>query len=192
VRLPRYLPWPVLLLALAVVATQLLLWWLAPAPKPRVSAGPPRSGYTLENFSLDVLNEDGRVGARMRAPRLQRRDGDGSLYIDAPQFELPAETGSPWQGHSDYAWVAADGSLLKLQGAVHMQRPASTVNGSADIATADVSAWPDEHRLQTAAPTAIREPGRILSGTGMKADLANHTLELLADVHGTFQPAPAH
>ncbi|HET8897206.1 MAG TPA: LPS export ABC transporter periplasmic protein LptC, partial [Rhodanobacteraceae bacterium] len=58
------------LLALAVTGSQFLLWWLAPAPKPRVAAGPPRSGYMLENFELNVLGNDGRVDVRLTAPHL--------------------------------------------------------------------------------------------------------------------------
>ncbi|HET6631939.1 MAG TPA: LPS export ABC transporter periplasmic protein LptC [Rhodanobacteraceae bacterium] len=183
-------PLSLVALVAAAVASQLLLWWLTPAPVHHTMAGPPRSDYTLRDFSLNVLKEDGSVAMRMQAPHLQRRNGDGSLYITAPRFELPGSgNDSQWLGKSERGWVSADGSELKLLGAVHMHRPATATVGEATIDSADIIAWPDRHQLATPAPTVIREPGRILRGTGMQVDLATHTMELMANVHGTFQPA---
>lgn len=181
-----------LLLAAAVAITQFLLWWLAPAPEPRHAAGPPRSGYMLENFELAVMGEDGRIDLHLRAPSLQRRDGDGSLFIDQPQFELLSQASSPWQGTSEFAWIAADGNEMRLRGNVELHRPADARTESADIRTAELAVWPGERRVATEAPTSITEPGRILHGTGMRADLDQHTLELLADVQGTFRTSRAH
>lgn len=185
----RHVPLSVVLLVLAAIASQLLLWWLAPAPKPHPMSGPPRSGYTLENFQLQVLTNHGAPGMQIKAPHLQRRNGDGSLFITQPVFDLTGTAGSHWLGNAEHGWVSADGSELKLLGKVHMQRPATNAVTLATIDSADISAWPNQHRLQTAASTVIREPGRILRGVGMKVDLTTHTMELLAHVHGTFQPA---
>ncbi|MGB8635924.1 MAG: LPS export ABC transporter periplasmic protein LptC [Rhodanobacteraceae bacterium] len=176
-------------LLLAVAVSQLLLWWLKPAPKPRQSAGPPRSGYSLENFTLDVLNQHGDIGFSLRAPHLQRRDADESLFIEQPRFRLPGSNGSHWQGQAEHGWVSGDGEQLKLSGEVLMTRPATDTLGQARIKTADLTAWPGEKRLQTSARAEITDPGRILTGTGLKANLVTHTMELLANVHGTLQPS---
>lgn len=188
----RRVPVSILLLVLAAVASQVLLWWLAPAPKPRSMSGPPRSGYTLTNFHLQVLTATGAPGVNLTAPQLQRRNGDGSLFVTQPVFDLTGTTDSHWLGNAEHGWVSADGSQLKLLGRVHMHRPATASATQASIDSADVSAWPNQHRLQTAATTVIHEPGRILRGVGMKVDLTTHTMELLAHVHGTFQPATHH
>ncbi len=176
-------------LILAVAVSQFMLWWLKPAPEPRQDAGPPRSGYSLENFSLDVLTARGNIGFNLQAPHMQRRDADESLFIDKPRFRLPGSNASAWQGQAEYGWVSADGELLKLSGKVLMQRAATDTLGEASIHTADLSVWPAEKRLATTAQAEISDPGRILTGTGLKADLATHTMELLANVHGTLQPS---
>ena len=186
----RRLSTAIALLALAVVLGQLLLWWMGPAPKASSFVGPPRSGYTLTDFKLVQYGDDGLPSLRVAAPQLERREGDDSLYINAPTFELPSnQAGVPdWHGQSLYGWVSKDGGLLKLQGPVNMQRAAFGTTAATDIKTADVTAWPKGNRMQTAAPAQLVQGGTRISGIGMRANLNDKHLELLDDVHATFPP----
>jgi len=179
-------------LALAAGGVQLLLWWLAPKHALRQQAGPPRSGYTLQQFTLYGYNPDGRLAYRIQAPRLERREGDASLYLNSPTFMLPPRNGSaapPWTGQSAFGWVSANGEILKLQGPVQMQRPAYAGAAAARLDTRDLTAWPSRHRVATDAHVSIREGTATMSGTGMRARLDTRHLELLHDFHGIFLPS---
>lgn len=186
----RRLAAAVVLLALAAGAAQLLLWWIGPAPKPSEFVGPPRSGYTLTDFRLTQYGTDGLPSFRIAAPRLERREGDESLYVNTPDFDLPSnQPGVPdWRGHSLYGWVNHNGSLLKLQGPVYIHRPAFGDTPATEMHTSDVTAWPKENRLETAAAAQIRQGTSTISGVGMRANLNNKHLELLDDVHSTLMP----
>jgi lipopolysaccharide export system protein LptC len=182
-----------LVLALAAGTVQLLVWWLAPQHPERMQAGPPRSGYTLHDFTLYGYGNDGMLGYRLKAPRLERREGDESLYLVRPQFLLPpknGQAGQPWTGKSDYGWVSAGGDELKLQGAVDMHRKAYPGAAAASIVTRDVTAWPRRNRVQTDAHVAMRQGTATMTGTGMRADLDTKHMELLHDFQGTYQPSP--
>ncbi|HEV2680581.1 MAG TPA: LPS export ABC transporter periplasmic protein LptC [Rhodanobacter sp.] len=186
----RRLPAATLGIALAAGVTQLLLWWLGPAPRTNDFVGPPRSGYTLSNAKVIEYNAEGLPGFRLQSPHLERREGDESLYLNSPTFQLPAkQAGVPdWQGESLYGWVNKGGTLLKLQGPVNMHRPTFGDTPAAEIHTADVTAWPKENRLETAAPAQMMQGGTRISGIGMRANLNDKHLELLDDVHATFPP----
>jgi lipopolysaccharide export system protein LptC len=149
----------IVVVALLAGATQLLLWWIGPAPKANEFVGPPRSGYTLTDFKLVQYGTDGLPSFLIDAPRLERREGDESLYINAPDFRLPSNQPAvpDWLGHSLYGWVNRDGTLLKLQGPVHMERAAFGDTPRTTIDTAEVTAWPKQIKLATAAPTRIVE-----------------------------------
>jgi len=182
-----------LALALAAGTVQLLVWWLAPQHPERMQAGPPRSGYTLHDFTLYGYGTDGALGYRLQAPRLERREGDASLYLVRPKFLLPPKSGQaaePWTGHSDYGWVSAGGDELKLQGAVDMQRKAYAGAAAASIVTRDVTAWPKRNQVQTDAHVAMRQGTATMTGIGMRADLDTKHMELLHDFQGTYQPSP--
>jgi lipopolysaccharide export system protein LptC len=179
-------------LALAIGVVQGLLWWLEPASKPQQMVGPPRSSYTLHEFTLDGYGPKGHMAYQLSAPQLERREGDASMYINQPRFVLPPKNGSPgkpWTGHAAYGWISANGNLIKLQGEVHMQRPAFDGQASAQIDTSDVTAWPHQNRLETDQHVAIVQGTTRMTGTGMRADFNNQHMELLHDFHGTFLPS---
>ncbi len=183
----RTLAW-LAVLAVAAALTQLLVWWFKPPPKPVAMVGPPRSGYELHDFTLRAFGQDGKLAFTMSAPHLARREGNDSLYVNAPKYTFVASDGSNWNGSSQYAWVSADNDLVKLIGKVNLHRPPSANVSEAEIHTADATVWTRDKRLATAAPSVIQEPGSILRGVGMKADFNTRSLELLSDVHATLTP----
>lgn len=179
------------MLVAALGASTLLYYWVAPEKKVEDFVGPPRSGYVLTNFDLDSYNDLGKPAFKLIAPHLERREGDESLYINAPDFVLPSTKETdvpPWKGHSQYGWVNKDGSLLKLQGKVHMDRPPFGLTQAASIDTSEVTAWPKENRLETAEAARIVQGTSTMDGVGMRANLDTKHLELLDAVHTVYQP----
>lgn len=178
-------------LAVALGASVLLYYWVAPDAKVDDFVGPPRSGYVVTNFTLDSYNDLGQPAFTLIAPHVERREGDESLYINAPDFVLPPTkdlAAPPWKGHSQYGWVNKDGSLLKLQGKVHMDRVAFAQTPPASIDTSEVTAWPKENRLETAEAARIVQGASTMDGVGMRANLDTKHLELLDAVHTVYPP----
>ena len=178
----------VIVLALLAAGGQLLFWLTRERPGPETFAGPPRSDYTLTDFTMNALDAAGQRTFQVSGPRLSRRGDDGSIFVTTPDYLLVDGSGHPWRGTSDAAWVNQDGSLIKLQGHVEMHRAATGAGRPVDVVTRDLTTWPKDKKMETAAPATITQPGSILSGVGMRGDLNTKTLELLSDVHSTLQP----
>lgn len=175
-------------LAIAVVATEALLWLTRDRTNAQTYAGPPRSDYTLADFTMTALDAAGERSFEVSGPRLARRGDDGSLYVDTPDYTLVDGSGHLWKGKSDAAWINHDGSIMKLEGQVEMQREAGGDDKPVEVVTRDLTTWPKDKKMETAAAATITQPGSILRGTGMRGDLDSKTLELLSDVHSTLQP----
>ena len=177
-------------LALAGIAalSQILLWLTRPPPLEPTFSGPPRSGYTLDNFSMNALDENGKLSFSISGPRLTRGAIDGSIFVSTPDYVIVDKDENPWIGASDSAWVNKDGSTMKLEGHVIMRRTEDADTQPATITTADLIAHPNDKTIETAAAAQITQPGSILRGTGLRGDLNSKVLELLSDVHNTFEP----
>jgi Uncharacterized protein conserved in bacteria len=191
----RRLPATIIVLALVVGVLQLLLSWMEGAPADHDFVGPPRSGYTLINSRVTEYDVDGLPGLRVQSPHLERREGDESLYLNSPTFQMPAkQPGIPdWEGESLYGWVNQPGTLLKLQGPVYMHRPAytdpqGTPQPKATLHTSEITAWPKENRMETAESALLTQGDSRMNGVGMRANLNDNHMELLHDVHGILIP----
>lgn len=193
-----------LVLAIAVLAalalsTQILVWVFAPREAAPTFIGPPRSDYTLSNFSIDALDAQGQHSFSVAGPRLVRRAEDGSIFVTAPDYTILDNGGRTWKGTSDSAWVNKNGTLMKLEGKVEMHRLPGPGSAPAQLLTSDLTVTSpgmgqalssaQGKTMQTQALATITEPGRVVHGVGMQADLGLKTLQLLSDVHWTLLPA---
>ena len=176
------------LLALAAVALNIVYWITRPRIDEQTFGGTPRSDYTLTDFTLNALDADGRLSFQTKGPFLARRGDDGSIFVTTPEYVILDGGGHRWQGRSDAAWVDKAGTVMRLQGRVEMHRQAEKGTAPIDLVTRDLTTWPKDKKMETAAPATIVQPGSILRGTGMRGDLNSKVLELLSDVHATIEP----
>jgi lipopolysaccharide export system protein LptC len=177
----------VFVLGLFVIGTEALLWLVRDRTNAQTFAGPPRSDYTLSDFTLDALDSEGKRTFQVSGPRLARRGDDGSIFVDAPDYKLVDGAGHPWTGKSESAWVNKEGTIMKLLGHVEMHRAGDDKSEPVDVVTSDLTTWPKDKKMETAAAATITQPGSILRGTGLRGDLNDKTLELLSDVSSTLQ-----
>jgi lipopolysaccharide export system protein LptC len=178
----------IFVLAIGAVIAQVLVWVFRPHEQSSGFVGPPRSDYTLRNFTIDALDEAGKLSFSVTGPRLTHKDEDGSVYMDTPDYVMVDNSGNFWKGKSDAAWVNKDGTIMKLEGHVEMHRQPTEKVKPADIVTTDLTTWPKDKKMETAAPVTMTDPDSVLSGTGMKSDLGLKVMELFANVHSTLQP----
>jgi lipopolysaccharide export system protein LptC len=174
------------LLAVAVVGS-LAVWELRPKPKPSVP-GPIRSDYILENFELTSLDENGKESFSVKAPHLERDPGGKSLTIRLPQFSFPDKDNGRWQATSNSAWVAEKGVEVRLIDKVEMIGPPSPRGERTRFSTARLQIFPKKDLALSEDPVTISRADSILHGTGLRADMKSHHIQLLANVKGRYAP----
>jgi len=191
----RKLVFTIALLAALALVTQVLVWVYAARNPSLAFVGPPRSDYTLTNFTVDALDVDGQHAFSIAGPRLTRRAEDGSIFVATPKYEIIDNSHNLWKGHADSAWVNKDGSIMKFEGRVQMRRQSTATVTPVELVTSDLTvttektASPPKKTLETAALATITDPNHVVHGVGMKADMGMKVVELLSDVHWTANPA---
>jgi lipopolysaccharide export system protein LptC len=174
------------LLALAASAG-LALWQLQPAPRLRAPE-PVRSDYTLINFELTSLDEAGKESFSVRAPRLDRDPRGKSLTLQLPQFSFPDKDGGRWQATSTTAWVAPKGVEVRLTEQVELIGPPTPTGDRTRFRTEHLQVFPKAKKARSDDPVTITRADSILSGTGLRADMQTHHIQLLSAVKGRYAP----
>ncbi len=173
---------------LAIVAgtTQWLLWLEREPDSGDRFVGPPRSDYELGPFTLTALGDDGKARFTLVAPRLTRHPYLGTFDIDAPRIALAGDERGAWDLRAAHAWVNADTKLMRLTTDVRALRTRSDgrrdVRIDTDSLTADIAA----NTLATADHVVVEQPGSILRGRGLKADLDTDVYVLEHEVRGRY------
>ncbi|MBS0582246.1 MAG: LPS export ABC transporter periplasmic protein LptC [Proteobacteria bacterium] len=190
----------VAVLALIAFAAWMEVWLMRARDTSEDFTGPPRSDYTMNDFTLDALDSEGAHSFTVTGPRMARRGDDGSVYVTRPNYEIVDNSSNTWKGTSESAWVDKDGNVMKLEGKVLMHREPSATAQRVDLDTRDLTITTDpklkdakghpvadaphrNQRMETAAPTTITETNDTIYGVGMKADMDMKTMELLSNVH---------
>lgn len=175
------------LLAVATIAS-VAVWELRPEPPPLAPA-PVRSDYTLENFELTALDQEGKESFSVTAPHLERDPAGKSLTLRLPQFSFPDKEGGRWLATSNSAWVAEKGVEVRLIDKVEMTGPPSPLGERAQFKTRLLNVFPKQDLALTDEQVTMTQGDSILSGTGLRADMRAHRIQLLANVKGRYAPA---
>lgn len=190
----------IVVLALVSFAAWMELWLIRTRNTNDDFVGPPRSDYTMNNFTLDALDQEGAYAFSVKGPRMARRGDDQSIYVTLPDYEIIDNSGNTWLGTSESAWVDKDGNIMKLEGDVVMHRVPTETIARVDLLTSDLTITTDpklkdaqgrpladaphrDKRMETAALTTIFEENTVSHSIGMKADMDLKTMEQLSDVH---------
>jgi lipopolysaccharide export system protein LptC len=174
------------LLAVAVFAS-LAVWEMRPKPQLVVPSAS-RSDYILENFELTSLDENGMESFSVKSPHLERDPSGKSLTIKLPEFSFPDDDGGRWQATSNLAWVAEKGVEVRLIDKVDMLGPPSPLGERTRFNTEHLQIFPKQNLAQSQDPVTISRADSILHGTGLRADMQTHHIQLLANVKGRYAP----
>jgi lipopolysaccharide export system protein LptC len=163
--------WLTLVLLVAALLTGWSVWRQREAVP--LAEGGARADYVLEDFELVALDERGRESFTLRAPRLERDPSRRTLDIATPVFTVPARPGArtgDWTIRSDAGWVSAAGDELRLRGDVL----ASSVDADGQpvsMATQRLDVFPETRRATSPVAVTLRQPGLILNGRSLEAEL---------------------
>jgi lipopolysaccharide export system protein LptC len=184
--LPRWVP--IALLALLAATSSWLVWQLRKEHEPPPLYGPPRSDYVLLQYELTALDDNGKESFRVSGPALARHPHLGTLNLEEPRFLFPDSEGKPWNARAGSAWVAKDGSEVRLSTAVEFDGPPNDAGQRIEVRTAELSVLPKQNQVNSAAAVTLTGPGSILRGRGLHADLDARRFQL-SQVKGEYAPS---
>ncbi|WP_309262254.1 LPS export ABC transporter periplasmic protein LptC [Lysobacter arvi] len=179
---------------LALLAGALLSGWMMWQQRDRGTATGPlgkRPDYVLHDFQATVLDEAGRESFTLKAPRLERDPDVRTMDIVTPEFQIPPREGSQasaWRINSESAWVSEKADEVRLRGGVRA-RSANADGKPIQVVTDELNVFPDARRATSASQVTLTQPGLILNGRGLDADLDAKRITLKNDVKARYERA---
>lgn len=175
-------------LLVAAIASGWMLW------RQRASESAPgkaqfRPDYVLNDLELIALDDQGREAFTLRAPRLTRDPSAKSMDVQTPLFMIPpgaGQGGTPWAVRSATAWVAPKGDEIRLRGQVKADSH-DAQGRPVTIATEELNVFPNTKRATSAVNIAMTQPGFILNGRGLDAQLDAKRIVLQSDVKARYE-----
>ncbi len=148
-----------------------------------------RSDYVLHDFELVALDDQGKESFALRAPRLQETPGARTMELTTPLFLLPDAQGHYWRVRSKTGWVSGKRDEIRLRGEVTTTSPPEDPH-KVMMNTEQLNVYPDSNRATSVAVVTITQPGSILRGRGLEANLHSKQYELKSEVHTHYVPQP--
>ena len=167
-----------------------LLRWVESSLREPAPADSQAPVLTVEQFRAVRLNLAGVREYVLEAPRLRQLPGQGGIQIDQPVLDWYQPDGQTreWRLWADQGWIAADYQILRLDGAVVMERAAASGKPPVTVTTRDVSVYRTDRFAETAAPVRAVTPNGEFRAVGARAWLDQERLELLSEVRGFYVP----
>ncbi|MEA3638796.1 MAG: LPS export ABC transporter periplasmic protein LptC [Lamprobacter sp.] len=166
-------------LAVLLVVTGLLSWWLLPARDPGQgprAGGDRRPDYVVEGLRALSLDNKGMPYRRLDARRLRHYADDGSSELDDPVLLVHDDDGPDLRARSVLAWINASGDEILLEQDVRLQRAATADSAPIELRTSELLFLPQFDYAETSHFVEIeREQDWISATDGLRAWLGSAT-----------------
>ncbi|MCF7222471.1 LPS export ABC transporter periplasmic protein LptC [Marilutibacter chinensis] len=136
--------------------------------------------YILNDFELIALDDRGQESFTLSAPRLARDPNARTLDIETPLFLIPPagdSGGSAWEVRSTTAWVSEGGDEIRLRGKVQADSK-DAAGRPVTMRTEQLNVFPEDRRATSPVKVTLTQPGLIMNGRGLEADLERNRITL--------------
>lgn len=143
----------------------------------------------MENFTTQVLNEQGRPQYQLRATHMAHYADDDRSEFTQPQFTAFQPDGQRWTAVAETGRAENGSEQIFLDGTVIIQRyPDVTASANLQIRTRDVRVRPADDYAETDQAATIVQNEDTLKTVGLQVHFREGQVQLLSQVRGVYAP----
>lgn len=169
-------------------------WWLRQGVEEQTERrpNPPHTpDYWVERLSARTMDMEGHPRRIIEADSMRHFPDDESTELTHPRIDFLTPLRPAWRIRAQTGWMAPDGKLVLLQGAVTVDRKAGPDTLPVHLETRDLQVRPKEEYAETDQPVQMVSGPHWLQSQGLQAWLkAPVRIKLLAAVRGHYEVTP--
>ncbi|MEW5008805.1 MAG: LPS export ABC transporter periplasmic protein LptC [Cycloclasticus sp.] len=150
-----------------------ITWWLAfmqqTEPETVTRKSHHKIDYYLKDFDSRSMTLDGELKQRIRSEHMQHFVDDDSTELTKPIMTMYSADKPDLNIQADTGYISADGELVLLNGAVHIQRSALKNIAPLEIDTHNLRIQLPNDFAETDEFVTIKSAGNTIQGVGLRA-----------------------
>lgn len=132
------------------------------------------------------LDKFGKPHDELFSPNIKHYLTNDSAISEKPLFIFYGKDGPPWHVQADHAKSINGNKLIFLWDNVHIQQLPGPNSRNVTLTTTQMTVYPDRSFAETDKPVTIKQPGSIVHGVGMQADLNKGKVKILSKTSGMY------
>ncbi len=140
----------------------------------------------MTNVHAIKLNQFGKPHDELFTPNIKHYLKNDSAIAIKPIFIFYGKKGPPWHIQGDQAHSINGNKVVFLTGHVRITQPPGLNSRNVTLTTTEMTLYPKRSFAETDQPVTIRQPGSIVHGVGMTADLNKGDVKILSQTHGMY------
>lgn len=146
--------------------------------------------YFLQNFTATTMDSQGVAQHRLEADYLEHYPDDDTIVLTQLKLDMFRDALPPWTAQAKRGVVYEQGERIELSGEIKLQRPATGKGEALTLLTEELTVYPRREYAETDAAVTITGDRSQTQAVGMRLDLKQGQLELLANTRGTYVIKP--
>lgn len=146
-------------------------------------------------FMTDVdmiqMDKTGIPESRLKTPRMTHYTQDDKTKVSKPYILVTSDSGKPWEVSAEDGIATQGTHMINLSNNVQVYQAASKENPETTLLTSQLTLFPKRKFAHTDESVTIKQPGTLVTATGMRAFLDEERVQLLANVKEQHEPSNA-
>jgi lipopolysaccharide export system protein LptC len=175
-------------LILAIAVGGLWLYGLQDEEKISVEPEPRTPDYTYEGILLTVVNPEGKMVYRIKAPMMAHFGDDNTIKVKSPDMLFYRDDAPPLEVRSERAWLSSGGEEIMLLGSVSIVRPEIEPTSTLTIKTRNLRVFPEKKSADTDETVLAFNDIYRIQGLGGSIDLDSGYFKIHQQARGVYVP----
>lgn len=133
------------------------------------------------------FDDQGQWSNRINSPKVIHYPEQDTAVFDKPQMVARAQDQLTWIITADHGTSRQGLSVVDLADNVQVQRINDLSHKVVTLTTTALRTYPKQKLAHTNQPVTIIQPGSTVHSIGLAADLNKGEIQLLSQVHGTYE-----